>query len=332
MRQELGAPTRRLRGKPGAEGVGIDLPLRARHAHQGQASGFRPEIVAEHVVDEDHVGLAEFGGPRDGDGIDGLGTHAEVEPDVAAQAPRPGSRRQDHGLGLDAAGAGLHPPHAALAAVDLRDRRPRHDPRPQLLGAAPEALHRLRRIGVAAVGLIGRAADVLHVGAGLKRLQLGRGERRGVDADAPQHLDISPQVLRVGRRHHVHEAGAGEHGRPAHQLAPVLADREARPRQPRIPLVGVVHADERARAPGSAARERALLHEQDLDASGRQRIGDAGPVDPAADHHHLRRLDHVRRPLPRAQRASRASAASGTGLAGGRGVKTPASVTGLPVV
>src|SRR6266851_5685496 len=47
-----------------------------------------------------------------------------------------------------------------------------------------------------------------------------------------------------------HEARAREHGRAPHALAPVPEDRVARPRQPRVLLVRVVHAHERARPTG----------------------------------------------------------------------------------
>src|SRR4030095_15896200 len=115
-------------------------------------------------------------------------------------------------------------------------------------------------------------------------MQVGGGERGGVDADAAEHLDVLSERLRVLRRYHVAEPGLGEPRRAAYELRPVAEHGEARPGQARVPLVGVVHADQRARAPRGAVGERALL-EQDhaLHPARGERVGEAAPVDAAAD-------------------------------------------------
>ncbi len=285
----------RVRREPRADGVRIDVPLLARHAHDGQDAALRPEVAARHVVDEDHVRIAELRRARHDRRVDGLGPRGQGKADLPAEPRRPRARRHHHRAGVDTAGAGLDAKDAALAPDDAGHRGPLEDAGAQLPGAPAEALDRVLRIGVAAVGLVRGGAEVRHVGEGLEVLELRGRDGDRVDADSAQHLHVLPEGVRVGRCHHVEEARMGEDRGPAHQLLPVREEREAGPRQPRVPLVRIVHADEGARPARGAARQRALLEQHDpLDPPGGQRVGDARSVDSTTDHDHVRRLSHRR--------------------------------------
>src|SRR6266404_103850 len=126
-----------------------------------------------------------------------------------------------HRRGAQAPGARLHAGDAALAAQDLPDRSPLEDPRAELGCATPEALDRAGGIRVAALGLPGGGADVVDVREGLQVVELARRQRGGVDADAPQHLDVLAERVGIRGRDDVHESGVREHRRSAHDLGPV---------------------------------------------------------------------------------------------------------------
>src|SRR5437667_6483980 len=103
-----------------------------------------------------------------------------------------------------------------------------------------------------------------------------------------------PERVGVCGRDDVHEPGVREHGRAAHDLGPVLEDREAGERQARVPLVRVVHADERARATRGAVGERRLLAEHDTAHTPRgQRVCDAHAVDSTSDNDDVGRPGHA---------------------------------------
>src|SRR5439155_8195997 len=81
--------------------------------------------------------------------------------------------------------------------------------------------------------------------------------------------------------------------RTAHDLGPVPEDRKAGEREPRVPLVRVVHADECARAARGSVGERGLLAEDDASHTARgQRVRYAHAVDSATHHHDVGRLGH----------------------------------------
>src|SRR6266851_5796550 len=165
--------------------------------------------------------------------------------------------------------------------------------RPALVSPSPEAFDRGGGVGVAALGLPGGGAQVLDVGERLEVAELARREGDGVDPDGAQHLDVLPERVGIRRGDDVHEPRVGEYGRAAHDLRPVLEDGETGEREPRVPLVGVVHPDERARAARGAAGQRRLLAENDArDAPRRQCIRDARAVDAATDHHDVGGLSH----------------------------------------
>src|SRR5213594_415813 len=172
-------------------------------------------------------------------------------------------------------------------------RGPLEYPGTELVSPSPEAFDRGGGVGVAALGLPGCGAQVLDVGERLEVAELARREGDGVDPDRAQHLDVLPERVGIRRGDDVHEPRVGEYGRAAHDLRPVLEDGEAGEREPRVPLVGVVHPHERARPARGAAGQRRLLAENDArDAPRGQGIRDARAVDAATDHHDVGGLSH----------------------------------------
>src|SRR6266487_2458377 len=193
---------------------------------------------------------------------------------------------------VDAPGRSVDSRHPALPANHSGHCGPLEDAGAQLGRPASETLHRLRGVGVAAVRLIRRGADIVDIDEGLELLQLRGRERCRVDAQALEHLDVEPEIVRVGRPDDIHEARVAEDGGPAHELGPVLEHGEARPGQAGIPLVRVVHPDEGAGSSRRATGQRALLEEHDVHAAGGQRVGDARAVHAPAHHHHVGCLAH----------------------------------------
>ena len=135
-----------------------------------EAARLRPEVVAQHVVDEDHVRIAQLGGPAHRHRVDGLGPRGKVEARSRWQSRRDHAPAATTTLPASMRPAEVSTPRTRLSPpVDPRHRGPLEDPRAQLGGAAAEALHGLGRIRVAALGLVGRRAHVVDVGEGLQR-------------------------------------------------------------------------------------------------------------------------------------------------------------------
>ena len=293
VRQDLGADRRRA-GCQDHRRVRIEVPLLAGHAHDRADGALGPEIGPEHVVDEDHVGLGERPGPLHLHRVEPFDPRRQLEPELAAQTRGPGAGGDHDGARVDAPGARLHAGHAALAAQNLPNRSPLEDSSAELGCPTPEAFDRAGGIRVAALGLPRGGADVVDVGEGLQRVELARRQRGGVDTDAAQHLDVLAERVGVRGCDDVHESGVREHGGAAHDLGPVPEDREAGERQARVPLVRVVHANERARATRGAVGERRLLAEHDTAHATRgQRVCDAHAVDSAPDNDDVGRLGHA---------------------------------------
>src|SRR5262249_4957164 len=149
------------------------------------------------------------------------------------------------------------------------------------------------RTRVAAGGLVGGGPDVVDGEARLERPHVGRRESHRVHPDRAEHLDVLPEVRGVGGGDQVEEAGRGEHGRSAHQLRPVTKEGKARPGQARVPLVRVVHPDERARATRGPARQLRLLAERHARAPRGHGVGDRDTDDATTDHYDVGCLRHA---------------------------------------
>src|SRR5207249_9241627 len=98
-----------------------------------------------------------------------------------------------------------------------------------------------------------------HAGQDLR--EIARRQRARGDAELPLALDVAAQRVRVAVADELQEAHALEAAVAAHGLAEVAKDLQALERQPRLVLVGVVHAHESARLAGSARGQMAALEQ-----------------------------------------------------------------------
>ncbi len=286
-RRRLRGPRHAVRVHPLGERVGIDRradPGAIAGADQDEAAGLGPVVRAVHHVHQDGARGGRVGAGSQDHELLAARHDRQVHADRAGERGAPGPGRVDHGRRRDVAARGADPRDTSRGDLEAGDRRVLADLHPQLARAGRVGLADARGVAVAGVGLPGRAAEAVDREAGHHAREIARADLLDLDPEAQHHRHRLAHGRHVFRPDRHHEPAAGDLGRAAGQLLEVAVRLEGAGRHPGVELDRVVAAQERARPPGGAGGDVALLEQHDAAGAPAGELQRDGRAHHAASH------------------------------------------------
>ena len=261
------------------------------HPDQRGGRALRPYPRLVRVIADHAVAPGEAGRPAEDGHLDAERRERQADSQGLQQRMRPRARHEHHRGGVDAPAGGLHPGDSAALGHDARRLAVRADLDAEAPGRLGEGERGGVRVGVARVGLVRGAPEVVHAALGQDLAHLVGGDHAGLDPDRLLGGDITLQPVAMAAGHQLQVAEPLEAAVASDPMLPIVEVLEALVSEAGLVGVGVVHAHQRARlAAGPSAQLTTLHQDHARDATlGQVKCG-AAPVDPASDDDDVRSL------------------------------------------